>query len=103
MGKIRNIGAGTAGVLGFIFYCIAGLLGTAIHVWTIIIAFLMGGLFLAIISTFFPVLAQIYWGIKVWAYTGTFLNYYCLALLGYVLLWVLALGGFAVAGLTSSD
>lgn len=92
MSKIKEVGKGVGCAFGGIIYLIAGILGLIIHIWTILIAYSFGGLIYAIISLILPVIAQIYWGIRVWTYTGTFFNYYCIALVGYVVLWIVALG-----------
>ncbi len=78
-------------------YPLMGLLGFVIHVWTIVIAFATKGLLAAILSLMLPVLAQLYWAIVIWSASGTFANPYCLALVGYAGLWVLIIGGFAMA------
>lgn len=78
-------------------YPLMGLLGAAIHVWTIVIAFATKGLFAAILSLVFPVLAQLYWGVTIWRASGTFANPYCLALVAYASLWLLVIAGFAMA------
>ena len=78
-------------------YPILGILGLLIHIWTIIIAYASGGIFSAMISLVLPVLSQIFWGIKVWTATETFFNLYCLAIVGYVILWIIAIIGISMA------
>ncbi len=65
-----------------------GILGVAIHVWTIIIAYSVSGLVSAILALIFPVLAELYWFFRVCAMTGTVLNLYCISLLAYLGLWI---------------
>jgi len=81
MGSIKE-GAGCA--LVGIAYPAIGILGLIIHVWTIVIAYTVSGLIGAIVTLIFPVMAQIYWFIKVWGFAGTILNLYCIAILAYV-------------------
>ena len=71
-----------------IAYPIMAILGAVIHIWTILVAFLASGLFAAVLSLIFPVLAQLYWGIRIWNATGTLWNNYCLAVIAYVALWI---------------
>ncbi|MGE5443743.1 MAG: hypothetical protein ACM3SR_03975 [Ignavibacteriales bacterium] len=65
-----------------------GILGVAIHVWTIIIAYGVSGLGSAILALIFPVLAELYWFFRVCVMTGTALNLYCISLLVYLGLWI---------------
>lgn len=91
MGKIKNIAVLSGCLVGGVSYIILSILGFVLHVWTIIIAFLTKGLLAAIISAALPVLAQIYWGIKIWSVSGTFFNPYCLAISVYVVLWIIVI------------
>ena len=89
----RGAGCAMAGVA----YPIMTILGAIIYVWTIVFAFADKGLFAAVLSLIFPVLAQLYWGFVIWNATGTIVNPYCLALIGYGILWVVILVGFKMA------
>ena len=80
----RNIKQGAGCAIAGIAYLVMGVLGLIIHIWTILIAYSFAGILGAAISLMFPVLAQIFWGFKIWAHTGTIMNGYCLALIGYV-------------------
>ena len=85
----RRVGCAMAGIA----YPVMAILGAIIHVWTIVIAFAASGLFAAVLSLVFPVLAQLYWGLMIWNMTGTLWNYYCLALIAYVgLFMVIGIG-----------
>jgi len=64
--------------------------GFVMHVWTIVIAFDISGLFWAFVTTCFPVVAEIFWFFAFWKNQGTALNPYCLVVLGYPLLWIVA-------------
>ncbi|OIK11967.1 hypothetical protein BIV60_17075 [Bacillus sp. MUM 116] len=76
-------------------------LGIGIHLWTIYIAYHVSGLFWAIISFFFPVLSQIYWGYKAWKIDG-FDSAYIQWLIILTVLWVSRFV-FALIIATSSD
>jgi TM2 domain-containing membrane protein YozV len=39
-----------------------------IHLWTVYIAYSIGGLFWGVVSFFFPVISQIYWGFEAFRY-----------------------------------
>ena len=95
-GEIKHrIGCLMAGIA----YPIMAILGAIIHVWTIVIAYLASGLMASVLSFIFPVLAQLFWGYAMWNATGTFLNAYCLALIGYAGLWAIVVIG---VGMTES-
>lgn len=74
------------------------LLGPVIHIYTIVIAYYFGGKFPALVSLFFPAVAQIYWFIRVWMITGTVINLYCLAIIGFVIFLVVAMVGGVMLG-----
>ncbi len=88
MGKVKK-GLGTTasvlfGGLGILIYLTLGILGAVIHVFTILVAFSISGILGAVLSLGLPVLAQIYWFIRLWYITGTVWNPYCLAIMAYV-------------------
>ncbi|PKN35613.1 MAG: hypothetical protein CVU61_01980 [Deltaproteobacteria bacterium HGW-Deltaproteobacteria-19] len=95
-------GAGVLGCLlgGVSRLAIAGL-GIVIHGITVIIAYKFAGLLSAIVSIFFPVLAQAYWVYKIWAISGVFLNWYTIMIIVYLGLWVIFF--FACALASSAD
>ena len=64
--------------------------GLVMHVWTIVIALDISGLFWAFVTTCLPVVAEIYWFFSFWKIQETALNSYCLVVLGYPLLWIVA-------------
>ncbi len=98
-GKFKK---GVGYVLVGIAYPIMGILGLVIHIWTIVIAFTTSGLVSAVISLMLPVVAQIYWFIKVWSIAETVLNQYCLAILVYVGCWIVIIIGMRMVDSSSS-
>jgi hypothetical protein len=92
MVSIREIGKGfsllSAGVI-HLFIIGVGLL---IHVWTIVIAFSIKGLFAAAITLACPVLSEIYWAFILWKKTDSISNSYTISLFIYVglsiLMWI---------------
>lgn len=95
MGKLKE-GAGCA--LAGVGYIGLSILGLVVHVWTIIIAFSVKGLIGAVITLAMPVLAEVFWFIKVWRVTETILNPYCLSIIAYCVCWVLVVVGVGVSG-----
>ena len=89
----ENVGCAMAGVAYTILY----VLGAIIHVWTIILSFMIKGFFAALITFVFPVLSQIFWFFKIGANVGYTNNPFCIAIIVYVGLWALVLVGAAVA------
>jgi hypothetical protein len=69
-------------------FIVLAILGVAIHVWTIIIAYGVSGFWFAILAFIFPVLAELYWGFRVWIMAGTIINLYCISLLVYLGMWI---------------
>ena len=57
------------GIMG-LAWIVASVLGLVIHVWTIVIAFLLSGLFAAVFTLVFPVLSEIYWFFKIGSNPG---------------------------------
>jgi len=47
-----------------------------IHVITIVIAYQHSGLFAAVVSGCLPFISQLYWGYKLWVYSGVFFSLY---------------------------
>jgi hypothetical protein len=82
-----SIKAGAGCLLGGISQLALSGLGIFIHVITVIIAYKAAGLFAAIMSACFPVLAQIYWVYKIWSTSGVFLNLFTVAIIVYLALW----------------
>lgn len=72
-----------------IIYLLFAGFGLAIHVWSIILAYFVSGLFAATLTLSFPVISQIYWFFKIGLRAG-FDNIYCMAIMGYI--------GFLVIG-----
>ena len=74
----------------------ASVLGLVIHVWTIVIAFSVSGLFAAVLTLIFPVLSEIYWFFKVGSNVG-FGATYCVAIMAYVGLFGVVFLGAMIA------
>ena len=93
-GQVRGarVGCAVAGISYFLLIA----LGAVIYVWTIVIAYRSAGILGALLSLIFPVLAQVFWGVKLWMDSGTVMNAYCLALLGYVFLTALVRAGIVL-------
>lgn len=87
----KTIGASVA-LLAFVAM---GVLGLIIHVWTVVLAYSVSGMFAAVISLIFPVLSELYWFGKVWKSIGIDASY-CLAILGYICLFPIGLFGALV-------
>jgi hypothetical protein len=95
--SVRNyLGGGIMGLAGIV----ASILGLIIHVWTIVIAFIISGLFAAVITLAFPVLSEIYWFFKVGSNAG-FGTTYCVSIMAYVGLFGIAFLGAMI--LSSKD
>lgn len=89
----ENVGCALAGTA----YVILSGLGVIIHVWTIIVAFMIKGFWAAIITFIFPVLSQIFWFFKIGSNVGYTNNWFCIAIMVYVGLWVIVFVGAALA------
>jgi len=63
--------------------------GFVLHIWTIVIAFKLSGLFNVILTIFFPVISEIYWFFKIGINVG-FSAYYCIAIMIYVVVMALS-------------
>lgn len=50
------------------------ILGIIVHIWTVIIAFGVGGFLAGILSLIFPVLSEIYWVISLWGENDAYVN-----------------------------
>jgi hypothetical protein len=93
---MTNVKEGTGYALVGAAYTGMGILSLIIHIWTIVIAYITSGLLGGIITLVFPVVAQIFWFIKIWSATGTVMNAYCLAILGFIACWVIMFIGMAL-------
>ena len=85
----ENIGVGIMGLA----WLAASVLGLVIHVWTIIIAFSIKGLFAAVVTLIFPFLSELYWFIKVGSNIG-YNTTYCISIMAYIGLFVIMLLNF---------
>jgi hypothetical protein len=79
------VGGGLMGLVGLA----ASILGLVIHVWTIIIAFTLSGLFSAVLTLIFPVLSELYWFFEV-GFTFGFNAVYCISIMTMVGLIIIA-------------
>lgn len=82
--SVRQVATGG---MAMMFMLAATILGLLIHVWTIVIAFNVSGVFSAVVSLMFPFFAQFYWFFKVGHNVGYDSNY-CVGILAYIMLWV---------------
>lgn len=82
------------GIMGLALIA-ASALGTVIHIWTIIIAYLASGLLAAIFTSAFPVLSEIYWFFRIGSNAG-FDVLYCISIMSYVGLFGVAFLGLMV-------
>ena len=90
---LKGIRKGTGCAIAGIGYLALSILGLVIHIWTIIIAYSFAGILGAAISLMLPMLSQIFWGFKMWNYTGTIMNNYCMSLIGYVVAFIVVIIG----------
>ena len=68
----------------FAFY-VALFFGLLIHIWTVTIAVRLYGIVGGIISLILPILAELYTAVILWVGSGTFMNRYCLVVVGYLI------------------
>ena len=73
----------TAGVLGILFL-IMNILGVLIHLFTVLMANEVDGFIMAAVTLVLPVVAELFWFVKVWIIRGEFLNPYTMGILVYV-------------------
>ena len=89
----ENVGGGIM-ALAFIAMQILGLV---IHVWTIVIAFSVSGLFAAVLTLLLPVVSEIFWFFKV-GMNVSFGTTYCVAIMAYVGFCGVAWLGILISG-----
>jgi hypothetical protein len=63
------------------------ILGVLMHLWTVYIAFAISGVFWAIVSFFFPVASQLFWGFRAWS-VGSFDTPFIQWLILLAIMWV---------------
>ena len=83
------------GIIGLAWLA-ASILGLVIHVWTIVIAFSVSGLFAAVLTLVFPVLSEIFWFFKVGS-NVSFGTTYCVSIMAYVGLFGVGFLGAMIA------
>mgnify|MGYP000898957261 CR=1 FL=1 len=66
---------------GFLVFSVSGLV---IFIWSIIVAYTMGGMLSAFLTLCLPVISQLYWMIRIWVLFG-FLTPYVLVCVVYLL------------------
>lgn len=95
---MKEVLLGGLGVIAALFTWALYLAGFAIHAWTIVIAYNWSGLGAAAMSLAMPVLAQIYWIVRLWWHHGVFLNPFSVMCLLYVAAWLipLSIGGLGI-------
>jgi len=94
MGNRQILGYAVSGTA----YVTLSILGFLVHVWTVIIAFMIKGFFAALISCVFPVVSQVYWFFKLGSNVGYTNNWFCISIMAYIGLWIVLFIGMAVAG-----
>jgi hypothetical protein len=72
----------------YLYTVLVWILGGLIHLWTVYIAYSVGGLFWGIVSFFFPVISQIYWGYTAWSVDG-FNTPYIQWLIAFLVMWLM--------------
>ena len=79
-------------------------LAAVLLIWTDIIAYQLGGLGSAILWALLPVIAQVVWFIRLWSSNPTGgIHPYCVACLGFVLLFILSFAGWFLAAWADAD
>lgn len=91
--SVREIVGG--GIMGLAWIA-ASILGLVIHVWTIVIAFSVSGLFAAVLTLIFPVLSEIWWFFIVGS-NVSFSSTYCVSIMAYVGLFGVVFLGAMIA------
>jgi hypothetical protein len=72
----------------YVYVVLVWILSGIMHLWTVYIAYSFGGLFWGIVSFFFPVISELYWGFVAWRIDG-FNSAYIQWLIVLVIIWVL--------------
>lgn len=72
--------------IAFIFIWLGGI---AIYLWTVLMAFQLGGFLSAFLTFILPVIGQLFWAWKTITITGVFWNLYIVALVAYIGAWVM--------------
>ena len=93
-----GVGCLTVGIGQILLSC----LSIGIHLFTIFIVFSIGGIFFGILTIFFPLLSEIIWFIVLWAKFG-FFNIFTYAILGYVVIMLVTIGGMHLVYSGSKD
>jgi len=99
--KTRKLLVNAGFISGGVLYLVLGIAGLLIHLWTIIISLAEKGIIAALISLVLPVVAEIYWVFASCKMTGTWFNTYTIAIISYVVLWLVAIGLIAFCGVQS--
>ena len=96
----------SAGIMG-IAYLLITLLGFALHVYTVVIAYTVSGFWAAFLTFIFPVFSQIMWVISSIKASGQWINSYTsyvwLYLILCVILWIIIVIFGATAVASSKD
>jgi hypothetical protein len=89
----KGIGAFFTGTVGIIM----SILGVCIYIWSIVIAYAVGGIISAAITIALPGISQLYWFFRIWYWTGSINNTYCLAIIGYVVALIIIFIGVTIS------
>ena len=98
---MRSVILGLATAIMGLSFLATTLFGTALHLLTVYVAYQSVGFMGAALTLFFPVIAQLYWLVSIWAETGMLFNLYTMACLAYLAIWVVIIFAGAIA--TAAD
>lgn len=90
---LRGFAGGIATIITFALYIIGGLL----HLWSVFIALGEKGFIACAVTFFAPIISQIYWFFYCNGKYGGVLNTYSLAILIYIVAWIIVIGLSVVA------
>ena len=83
------------GIMGLAWVA-ASILGLVIHVWTIVLAFSVSGLFAGVLTLIFPGLSEAYWFFAIGSNVG-YGTVYCVSIMAYVGLFGIVFVGAMIA------
>ena len=104
MNAVEKAGRGFGCALASLAYPVLFALIVAVHIWTVVIAVQMSGIFAAVISFILPVLAEIYWCVRqAQEAEGFFNSEYCMANLSLLVAWIVVFAGSRLAGVADPE
>ena len=90
---LGGVSGGVASITTFVLYIVGGL----IYLWSVLIALGEKGFISCAITFFTPILSQIYWFFYCNGKYGGILNTYSLAIIIYIVAWIIVIGLAVVA------